>query len=194
VSAHRSSRRVALLLAEINRTIATIEANGQVGSVAHQKLIAQKMELLGLGKNSKSPKLSSGDKPEPTKEPTFTPWSDDWMLPQGESVSIADKKSFEPLWQIQLRLLEVCEMFEERAHWTVGKNHYDTQRMRRPDGSWVTLAEMEQALDAKIATLGLNRELLDEFFEESASKHDEWRKLPFSERMNRFRGEGIHNG
>ena len=74
---HRSSRKVALLLSEINRTIATIEANGQAGSVAHQRLIAQKISLMGLNAKPKAPDAepaqaegaSAGDKA------TYHPWA-----------------------------------------------------------------------------------------------------------------------
>lgn len=51
---HRSSRKIALLLSEINKTIRTIEANGQAGSVAHQRLIAQKISLMGLASKPKA--------------------------------------------------------------------------------------------------------------------------------------------
>lgn len=80
MSAQRSSRRVALLLAEINRTLAVIETNGQAGSTAHAKLLAQKMELMGLRKNSKNPKPVCAGEPEPGEKragPTFTPWSEE---------------------------------------------------------------------------------------------------------------------
>jgi hypothetical protein len=86
MSAKRSSRRVALMLAEINRTIATIEANGQAGSVAHQKLIAQKIELMGLGRNSKTPDAASAEsKSGSGKTPTYTPWPEDFPNPFTDS-------------------------------------------------------------------------------------------------------------
>lgn len=71
---HRSSRKVALLLAEINRTIQTIESNGQTGSVAHQRLLAQKQQLLGLRSQGRVLKNPTPSAPEPKGSGKFTPW------------------------------------------------------------------------------------------------------------------------
>ena len=68
MSAHRSSRRVALLLAEINRTLQTIESNGQAGSVAHAQLLKQKQQLMGLNSAAKR----ENPKPEPAKAKVAT--------------------------------------------------------------------------------------------------------------------------
>jgi hypothetical protein len=75
MSSHRRSRHVGRLLEEINRTLAVIEANGQMGSVAHQRLLQQKQQLLGLGGSSKRPEAAPAEaKSKEKKTPTFTPW------------------------------------------------------------------------------------------------------------------------
>jgi hypothetical protein len=76
MAAQRSSRRVALMLSEINKTIEAIIANGQSGSTAHAALLKQKAQLMGL--NAKAPKAPSADEPKSEgKSPTFSPWTEE---------------------------------------------------------------------------------------------------------------------
>ena len=194
---HRSSRKVALLLSEINRTIRTIEENGQAGSVSHQKLIQQKMTLLGLNAASKRENpatepaqaegASAGDKA------TYHPWPE-WLDPKYPDqlkplqFRKIQQSAILPLDAVQLRLMELMSV-EESNRYVIGRNDHTLQLMRRRDQTIVTLAQMQQALDAQITKLGLDKNLFEAWMTEpdAAEKHAGWRQLPFEERMNRFR-------
>lgn len=78
---HRSSRKIALLLSEINKTIRTIEANGQAGSVAHQRLIAQKISLMGLNSKPKAPDAEPAQAEGAGDKATYHPWPE-WLDPK----------------------------------------------------------------------------------------------------------------
>jgi hypothetical protein len=54
-------------------------------------------------------------------------------------------------------------------------------------GEFVSLAQLEAAIDSRILELGLDRELIEEWLEQPGSAHEVWQTQDFETQMRTFR-------
>lgn len=85
-------------------------------------------------------------------------------------------------------LIRVPRWYEES--WTLDKQRGGW--LNWSDGSFrdfVSLEQLEAAIDARIQELGLDRELIEEWLDQPGSQHDAWRTHDFETQMRTFRRE-----